>query len=530
MNDNEQNDITTNPEEVGDNSFEGKSPEKTVEIQSESSKLEPDIEVYSHDGKASSSSKSKKRYKRKAHQRRRKQKRKRESSSSDSSSDSSSSNSSDESDVADVEENPIKRFKITPEEDKYKWNLPKGMAIYANTHFEEYIPDKDIKEAVLSENPVPENIDPVKKLDDFLKDLLIEKQKNFGKQWDHVLEKIQRKTTDVMGPLSKVWSILEDAKNSKNDEVTVSIKDLLQYVEQTVLLLGQSVNSMTYHRRYNILLNIMNSPSDVKTMLREKATLLEKHDKDLFGKKFRNHITETVKSRNKTREVLNSLSDAKKKPFSKGPSHSQRRSGGQITLTKKQDYRDNNNYRDNWNKPKQNFYPQNKKWNGNGKQNYPSYNQNNGKYKFSRANLLQHESKSDTTFRFNKSTPLDKGIILSSRYTKYSPGRKVKILPTSLANFVQRSKSVVLSKRLRNTSFGKTDTGKNTQCCSNEFRTTTSCGQGSGGNVEEGSNIKSLSCGRGVSQQLVSRRKEGWGKPPGDQSKKIEFIHTLSAL
>ena len=78
---------------------------------------------------------------------------------------------------------------------------------------------------------------------------------------------------------------------------------------------------MTYHRRYNVLLSIMNTPPEVKSVLKEKASLLQKHDSNLFRKKFRAHITETVKARNKTREVFSEVS-SKKKPFSKSPSHS----------------------------------------------------------------------------------------------------------------------------------------------------------------------------------------------------------------
>ena len=90
-----------------------------------------------------------------------------------------------------------------------------------------------------------------------------------------------------MGPLSKLWNILEGAKGAEEDAVQISINDLLHYVEQTVLLLGQSSNAITYHIRLNVLGSVMNSPYQVKSMLKEKASLLQKHDKYLFGKKFK---------------------------------------------------------------------------------------------------------------------------------------------------------------------------------------------------------------------------------------------------
>ena len=52
------------------------------------------------------------------------------------------------------------------------------MASYANEYFEEFILEGDLKEAILTQSPLPENIDTVKKLDDFLKDLLKEKKEN----------------------------------------------------------------------------------------------------------------------------------------------------------------------------------------------------------------------------------------------------------------------------------------------------------------------------------------------------------------
>ena len=56
------------------------------------------------------------------------------------------------------------------------------------------------------------------------------------------MEKLKQKNGDVMSPLSKLWSILEGAKGVEEDDVQISINDLLHYVEQTALLQGQSSN------------------------------------------------------------------------------------------------------------------------------------------------------------------------------------------------------------------------------------------------------------------------------------------------
>ena len=51
------------------------------------------------------------------------------------------------------------------------------MGNYAKKYFKEYIPEDSLKEAALCQNPVPDNLDNVKKLDDFLRDILKEKRK-----------------------------------------------------------------------------------------------------------------------------------------------------------------------------------------------------------------------------------------------------------------------------------------------------------------------------------------------------------------
>ena len=106
-----------------------------------------------------------------------------------------------------------------------------------------------------------------------------------------------------MGPLSKLWNVLEGEKGAGEGAVQISINDLLHYVEQTVLLLGKSSNAITYHRRLNLLGSVMNSQCQVKSMLKEKASLLQKYNQYLFGKTFRKHIADTIKSKKQTKEI-----------------------------------------------------------------------------------------------------------------------------------------------------------------------------------------------------------------------------------
>ena len=108
------------------------------------------------------------------------------------------------------------------------------MASYANKYFEEFIPEGDLKEAILTQSPVPENMDTVKKLDHFLKDLLKEKKKTNEQNLQNIFEKLQNKTRDVMGPLTKLRKILEEAKQAEDEAVQISVNELLFYVAQIV--------------------------------------------------------------------------------------------------------------------------------------------------------------------------------------------------------------------------------------------------------------------------------------------------------
>ena len=92
---------------------------------------------------------------------------------------------------------------------------------------------------MLVENPVPCNIGATKKLDKVLKSILRDKHQRNKINLDNILEKIQGKIRDVMATLSKLLKITETAKDSEEDQVMVSVEDLLSFAEKTIALLGQ---------------------------------------------------------------------------------------------------------------------------------------------------------------------------------------------------------------------------------------------------------------------------------------------------
>ena len=76
------------------------------------------------------------------------------------------------------------------------------MAKYANTHFESYVKEADLKQQILTENLVPDNLDQVKNFNDFVRNICKDKRKQNDLDTDSTYEKIQLKNACVMSPVS----------------------------------------------------------------------------------------------------------------------------------------------------------------------------------------------------------------------------------------------------------------------------------------------------------------------------------------
>ena len=112
------------------------------------------------------------------------------------------------------------------------------MVEYANTLFETYVKEADLKQQILTENPVPDNLDQVKKLDDFVRDIWKDKHKQKDLDMGSTFEKIQSKNVSMMTLLSKLWMLVEEARRSKEKQIPIDLDNIRAYIEQTVLLLG----------------------------------------------------------------------------------------------------------------------------------------------------------------------------------------------------------------------------------------------------------------------------------------------------
>ena len=91
------------------------------------------------------------------------------------------------------------------------------------------------------------------------------------------LVKLQQKLINVMGPLSQVFTIVEKASNYRFVQVEISLPEFLTNLDQTILLLGQVFNNISYTRCFNALKQITGDPRKRKQLLKKKRDLLKKH-------------------------------------------------------------------------------------------------------------------------------------------------------------------------------------------------------------------------------------------------------------
>ena len=151
----------------------------------------------------------------------------------------------------------------------------------------------------------------------------------------------------------------------------------------------------------------MNSQYQVKSMLKEKVSPLQKHDEYLFGKKFRNHIADTIKSKKQTKEIF----IEHKKPFSFSPSHPLRKCKGQKFFLTKTGLKKFHNGSQQQQQQRHTFYGH-----------IGSQQQRYGRYNYSTADLLQHgfKSRKSNSVGIKKGSPIDKNIILVKKYSRHS--------------------------------------------------------------------------------------------------------------
>ena len=103
------------------------------------------------------------------------------------------------------------RFEAIPGEGQNNWEVPDEMAKYAKKYFEKYVSDKELKDSITLNSPVPINLPKAKNMDDYFVELLEDQRKKKEIVLDYTFKKLQSKILTIMGPLSKVWYTVEES-------------------------------------------------------------------------------------------------------------------------------------------------------------------------------------------------------------------------------------------------------------------------------------------------------------------------------
>ena len=227
---------------------------------------------------------------------------------------------------------PAKRMRFQPsgEEHLNEWELPEELAVYVNETMGKFVPEKQLKENILYENPVPNNIAQPKTLDVFMKELLEEQGKKHSLALEKDLLDIHQKATNILGPFSTLWAEFECEKDAALQDDTVKhlhekmIKTCTVF-EQSVTMISQVCNTLAYQRRLNILGAIFRDNKRAKDMMKEQKSIIDGDKTLLFGSKFEDFISRHVKSKKKTREIMGALAQpstsgrGRSRPFQRGP-------------------------------------------------------------------------------------------------------------------------------------------------------------------------------------------------------------------
>ena len=232
-----------------------------------------------------------------------------------------------------IQEPPLKRqhFQASSTTSGNEWELPVELNDYVKTSIKIFYKESELNESVFKRCPVPGNLVKVKKLDSSFKELLEEQHKRAILAQDEVLASIQSRLMSLYAPFGKLWTDMEADKDAiinppegtekvlLTEDMTARLESTSERFEQSVTLIGQTMNLIYYHRRCAVLQAIFQDRKKARDILSDKREMLEEDDSYLFGLGFEEHVVKTQKTKIKTKEMLASSSSSKAQPFRTGP-------------------------------------------------------------------------------------------------------------------------------------------------------------------------------------------------------------------
>ncbi|CAG2234262.1 unnamed protein product [Mytilus edulis] len=156
------------------------------------------------------------------------------------------------------------------------------MELFLDDNFNRFIPSHKVQELILNTMPVPSYEGfTIRSIDPLIFSIMEEQSRSTNTQLDKAFVSIQTKLIDTMGPLGNLWMLFEDIR-SKIDKGcddpsaqahvdNVDFRHILDLLEKTICLVGQSNVAINYQRRLSILQRINNQDSKkARSLLRDK--------------------------------------------------------------------------------------------------------------------------------------------------------------------------------------------------------------------------------------------------------------------
>ena len=201
---------------------------------------------------------------------------------------------------------------------------------FVRKYIRKHVGNKAFKECVLTDNPVPGNVDKPSAVNIYINEMIKETVSgNRTLGIDGFLINIQEAISNVLGPVTKLWvlpvkqrdellavEVSEDkaAWKAEFDKMDAISKTL----DSVVSLLDQNSQRTSYYRKHLILECLMSDHKKAKTMLNDwQSALADNTSKDLFGNKFEEEICRSSKTKTKSKDVFKDIASSNR-PFCGG--------------------------------------------------------------------------------------------------------------------------------------------------------------------------------------------------------------------
>ena len=213
------------------------------------------------------------------------------------------------------------RFKVVQGKSTSKYELGKSLAGYINQTSIRYQSEADLKENILKDQPVPENILKVPELDGWMESILKSHSHNETVGIDNQLKRIDKKVRNILGPLIPLVNQVEQACTDP-DSAEFDAKQFKTDLEKVLCLVGQARVVVNYQRQRSVLGALNAADSKAKDVIAKHGSQLRSGVRHgfLFGERMKEVAKENA---GKDEDLISFfVPQATRQPFRPAPSGS----------------------------------------------------------------------------------------------------------------------------------------------------------------------------------------------------------------